>query len=834
MASINDALDLKNMAQRIIQGNGTLELSHGLRTAVQEVSAPPTPNPIQPDVLKDQRSTTPPISVLPSPYDTPAGSIHAGSSSATPDQNLMVVKEEAGLSTKHDDGHHIDTDTSSASTVNTSNDGSITPALPSTATPAFADQVAFSPIAGAPAMLPYYYQYYQALETASAEVAAQYPGFGTDGQWTPEVIQAYAEAAATAVAGLGLAPSQELLNGFANRLDLASLMPPPSGTAQLNHQPQHQQQNVVATDLPRSSVPLLAPYAYHASPYGYSYANGINSQNSINGNSSGDVKPTVDSMGNLMRRGSIASSLNMTDDYDEESGTMSSSSANVGAAQFRKRRRHRGTRFTMQPRKVKRQPHISITQADVAITDMVEFLPDGKLPCPWHGCGEFFVRKYNLRVHYASHLRAQRRKQIEAAGGDAGGGSSSAGVSGGIESDTQMEEYEYEEEPTPPPQLPQPAIRRGRGRPRGSFSRRIYSYRVPADDDEPAPSDHSQYANHSQYEHIKQEQQHQQQQQNEYISQHEDQDVTEDEQDSKPFNVPFGDRNVYNSNDFRQVPVDEEATDDEEQEEEQHVSQGISQQQLQHEQQHFHIKQEPPITPHNREPISMKEVSSKRSNNSSGKSIDRNGAGMKRTPTTVRGISGALLPNPSSDDTPSSSSLFGSRPRRSGGKTLWSQDSEDVGGYSHRSLSDVGSYDDEDDDNDEEADAQSDGSEDSNASSFSANGSMHRRKRRATTANSNNSASRPSSSLKGASSPSWIDFPANENASEIVSQVNPDHNGRYPCPHPGCERAFGRRFNLRTHYSATHIGERKFGCPKCTRRFARRADLARHSRLMHS
>ncbi|KAI8811068.1 hypothetical protein BJ742DRAFT_769463 [Cladochytrium replicatum] len=56
-------------------------------------------------------------------------------------------------------------------------------------------------------------------------------------------------------------------------------------------------------------------------------------------------------------------------------------------------------------------------------------------------------------------------------------------------------------------------------------------------------------------------------------------------------------------------------------------------------------------------------------------------------------------------------------------------------------------------------------------------------------------------------------------------------DGQYHCP--SCDRAFTRRFNLKTHYGAQHVNLRKFACRSCERSFSRRYDLQRHEKLVH-
>ncbi|KAI8811310.1 hypothetical protein BJ742DRAFT_669231, partial [Cladochytrium replicatum] len=56
-------------------------------------------------------------------------------------------------------------------------------------------------------------------------------------------------------------------------------------------------------------------------------------------------------------------------------------------------------------------------------------------------------------------------------------------------------------------------------------------------------------------------------------------------------------------------------------------------------------------------------------------------------------------------------------------------------------------------------------------------------------------------------------------------------DGQYHCP--SCDRAFTRRFNLKTHYGAQHANVRNFACGSCDRSFSRRYDLQRHEKLLH-
>jgi len=57
---------------------------------------------------------------------------------------------------------------------------------------------------------------------------------------------------------------------------------------------------------------------------------------------------------------------------------------------------------------------------------------------------------------------------------------------------------------------------------------------------------------------------------------------------------------------------------------------------------------------------------------------------------------------------------------------------------------------------------------------------------------------------------------------------------RFPCKHPGCDKAFARLFNLNTH-EKTHDPQREkpFTCKECTKSFARKHDLYRHEASVH-
>ncbi|KAI8815351.1 hypothetical protein BJ742DRAFT_783313 [Cladochytrium replicatum] len=79
------------------------------------------------------------------------------------------------------------------------------------------------------------------------------------------------------------------------------------------------------------------------------------------------------------------------------------------------------------------------------------------------------------------------------------------------------------------------------------------------------------------------------------------------------------------------------------------------------------------------------------------------------------------------------------------------------------------------------------------------------------------------------------DFAACKSPEEILALIlktrQNRHDQLYHCP--SCDKAFSRRFNLKTHYAGTHCNVRNFSCSCCDRAFSRRYDLQRHEKLVH-
>lgn len=67
---------------------------------------------------------------------------------------------------------------------------------------------------------------------------------------------------------------------------------------------------------------------------------------------------------------------------------------------------------------------------------------------------------------------------------------------------------------------------------------------------------------------------------------------------------------------------------------------------------------------------------------------------------------------------------------------------------------------------------------------------------------------------------------------EIASYISgPDpKDGKWVCLHPGCERRFGRKENIKSHVQ-THLGDRQYKCDHCSKCFVRGHDLKRHAKI---
>jgi regulatory protein SWI5 len=67
---------------------------------------------------------------------------------------------------------------------------------------------------------------------------------------------------------------------------------------------------------------------------------------------------------------------------------------------------------------------------------------------------------------------------------------------------------------------------------------------------------------------------------------------------------------------------------------------------------------------------------------------------------------------------------------------------------------------------------------------------------------------------------------------EIASYISgPDPvDGKWICVHPGCDRRFGRKENIKSHIQ-THLGDRQYKCDHCHKCFVRGHDLKRHAKI---
>ncbi|KAL2866975.1 putative C2H2 transcription factor (Swi5) [Aspergillus lucknowensis] len=67
---------------------------------------------------------------------------------------------------------------------------------------------------------------------------------------------------------------------------------------------------------------------------------------------------------------------------------------------------------------------------------------------------------------------------------------------------------------------------------------------------------------------------------------------------------------------------------------------------------------------------------------------------------------------------------------------------------------------------------------------------------------------------------------------EIAAYIHgPDpEDGKWVCLHPGCQRRFGRKENIKSHVQ-THLGDRQYKCDHCDKCFVRGHDLKRHAKI---
>lgn len=67
---------------------------------------------------------------------------------------------------------------------------------------------------------------------------------------------------------------------------------------------------------------------------------------------------------------------------------------------------------------------------------------------------------------------------------------------------------------------------------------------------------------------------------------------------------------------------------------------------------------------------------------------------------------------------------------------------------------------------------------------------------------------------------------------EIAAYISgPDPvDGKWVCIHPGCDRRFGRKENIKSHIQ-THLGDRQYKCDHCDKCFVRGHDLKRHAKI---
>ncbi|KAK9464062.1 uncharacterized protein V1516DRAFT_632682 [Lipomyces oligophaga] len=63
-----------------------------------------------------------------------------------------------------------------------------------------------------------------------------------------------------------------------------------------------------------------------------------------------------------------------------------------------------------------------------------------------------------------------------------------------------------------------------------------------------------------------------------------------------------------------------------------------------------------------------------------------------------------------------------------------------------------------------------------------------------------------------------------------VYVIGPTKDNKYICNYNGCNKQFGRRYNIRTHIQ-THLSDKPHSCPVCSARFVRQHDLRRHEKI---
>jgi regulatory protein SWI5 len=68
-----------------------------------------------------------------------------------------------------------------------------------------------------------------------------------------------------------------------------------------------------------------------------------------------------------------------------------------------------------------------------------------------------------------------------------------------------------------------------------------------------------------------------------------------------------------------------------------------------------------------------------------------------------------------------------------------------------------------------------------------------------------------------------------EEIATYISGPDPE-DGKWVCLHPGCDRRFGRKENIKSHIQ-THLGDRQYKCNHCDKCFVRGHDLKRHAKI---